>query len=265
MIRASLLISTYNWPEALDLTFRSLMSQTQLPMEVVIADDGSGPETKKVIDYHRTQLSIPIKHVWHEDIGFRRTVILNRAVRQADGDYIIQTDGDIILEPHFIEDHLREAREGFFIKGGRGMLSQSKAAAILRTKNISIPLFSLGVKPWINVIRFKLASPLFYGDPQSKNSMRGCNMAFWKKDFVAVNGYNNDMTQWGYEDSELGARLINFGIKRKRLKLTAVCYHIYHPFGYRERMDINRLIYEEAVKNKEVIGCANGYEQVALI
>ena len=264
MIRVSLLISTYNWPEALDLTFRSLMVQSQLPMEVVIADDGSGPETKKVIDYYRTQLSIPVKHVWHEDIGFRRTIILNQAISQLSGDYIVQIDGDIIMHPRFIEDHLREAREGFFIKGTRGMLSKSKSAEILRKKNISVPLFSWGVKPWINMIRFKQASHLFYGDPEKKDSMKGCNWAVWKKDFVAVNGYNNTMTEWGYEDSEMGARLVNFGIKRKQLKLTAVCYHIYHPFGYRARMDINRLIYEEAVKNKEVVACLDGYEQVDL-
>ncbi len=262
MIRASLLISTYNWPEALDLVLKSVKLQSQLPIEVVIADDGSKPETKIIIEYYRTQLPIPIKHVWHEDIGFRKTIIMNQAISQLNGDYIIQIDGDIILHPRFIEDHVREAEIGFFIKGSRGRLTQFKSADVLCTKNISIYPFDKGVKSTINATRFLLASRLFfYKDLHKTRNLKGCNFAVWKKDFIAVNGYNNALTGWGHEDIELGARLVNLGIKRKHLKMTAVCYHIYHPLNSRAQEDDNFRVYENVVKRK-TIRCTNGYEQV---
>ena len=228
MIRASLLISTYNWPQALDLVLKSVSFQSQLPLEVVIADDGSSIETKTLIDSYRQKLPIPIKHIWHEDKGFRKTIIMNQAVGQISGDYIIQIDGDIILHPRFIEDHIHEAKSGFFIKGSRGRLTKSKSAQVLKTKNIFINPFSPGVKSTINAIRYKAFSRFFYGEILETRNVKGCNFAVWKKDFIAVNGYNNALTGWGHEDIELAARLVNAGVKHKQLKMIAVCYHIYH-------------------------------------
>ncbi len=258
-IRASLLISTYNWPEALDLVFRSLLLQKKLPLEIVIADDGSGLGTRKLIDSYRNQFSIPVKHIWHEDEGFRKTIIMNQAVHQIDGDYIIQIDGDMILHPRFIEDHLQQAQPGFFIKGSRGMVSKEKSDEILRTKCIRVSPFDKGLKSKINGTRFTLASRLFYGDPKKTSDLRGCNFAVWKRDFVAVNGYNNSLIGWGHEDIELAARLVNSGIKRKQLKMTAVCYHLYHPLNSRQQEDSNYVVYENAVEKKTGY-CENGYK-----
>ena len=260
-IKASLLISTYNWPQALDLVFRSLLVQTKMPLEVVIADDGSKPETGKLIDSFRNRFPFPIKHIWQEDKGFRKTGIMNQSVSKIEGDYIIQIDGDIILHPRFIEDHLNKAQEGFFIKGSRGMLSQQKSEEILRTKCIQISTFDKGLNSKINGTRFPWASRFFYGDPRKTNDLRGCNFAVWKKDFIAVNGYNNFLTGWGHEDIELAARLVNSGIKRKQLKMSAVCYHLFHPLYSRHEEDNNFQAYEMTVKEK-VEKCNNGYEQI---
>ena len=118
-----------------------------------------------------------------------------------------------------------------------------------------------GVGSRINGTRFPLLSPLFYGDPSKTNDLRGCNFAFWKSDFVAVNGYNNELNGWGHEDIELAARLVNYGVKRKQLKMTAVCFHIYHKLASRSNEDNNLRVYQEVLE-KKIIRCANGIEQV---
>ncbi len=108
--KTSLLISTYNWPRALELCLKSVFYQIHMPDEILIADDGSTKDTKELIDSYRPLINVPIKHIWHEDQGFRKTLILNEAIRQGSHEYIIQTDGDIILHPNFIMDHLINSR-----------------------------------------------------------------------------------------------------------------------------------------------------------
>ena len=105
-MKVTILVSTYNWPAALELSLRSMFSQTVLPDEIVIADDGSTAETAELINRLKQETNIPIKHVWHEDKGFRKTIVLNQAIAQATGDYILQVDGDVILSPYFVQDHL---------------------------------------------------------------------------------------------------------------------------------------------------------------
>lgn len=114
-IKTSLLISTYNWCEALNLCLNSVLQQSQQPDEIVIADDGSREDTKLIITEFSKKSSTPVIHVWHEDIGFRKTIILNKAIAKCSADYIIQIDGDLILHKHFIKDHIRFARANMFV------------------------------------------------------------------------------------------------------------------------------------------------------
>src|SRR5690606_36898742 len=118
-LRTSLLISTYNWPEALELVFNSLSAQTQMPDEILVADDGSGKETTNLIENFRVETNIPLKHIWHEDEGFRRTFILNKAIAASESDYIIQIDGDCIMHKNFVEDHIKSTSENTFLFGSR--------------------------------------------------------------------------------------------------------------------------------------------------
>lgn len=255
----TLIISTYNWPEALALTLESILKQTELPHEIIIADDGSETSTKELIDQYIKKLPVPLKHVWHEDIGFRKTIILNEAVRQSSGEYIIQIDGDIILHPQFIKDHIKNAENGYFIKGSRGMLTAQKSTYILKTKDTSVSPLDKGLRSKINGTRLPYFSPLFYGKPKLSRKVKGCNFAVWKKDFIKVNGYNNALTGWGHEDIELAARLVNSNIKCRQLKMTAVCYHLYHPLNSRHQEDDNLQVYKKVVK-EGVKKCRNGYE-----
>ena len=111
----SLIIATYNWYQALELVLLSVSKQTILPDEIIIADDGSNKETKNLVEKYQKKLRTPIKHVWQEDEGFRKTKILNKSFFQAKGEYIIQIDGDIIIHSKFIEDHLKNAKKNIFL------------------------------------------------------------------------------------------------------------------------------------------------------
>jgi glycosyltransferase involved in cell wall biosynthesis len=259
--KCTLIISTYNWPQALNLVLMSLLEQTVLPYEVIIADDGSRDETRVLIDSYKKILPVPLLHVWHEDIGFRKTIILNKAFAQAGSDYIIQVDGDIMLHKNFVEDHLRHRKKGHFIKGSRGRLNKKLTERILNDKKISLCSLTPGVKSTINATRFPLLAPIFYKDDNLSRNVKGCNFAVWKNDFISVNGYDNDISGWGHEDIDLAARLINAGIKRRQLKMTAVCYHLHHEILSRNKEAENLDRYHEVVLNK-VRACKNGYKQL---
>ena len=247
-MNVSLLLSTYNWPEALDVVLRSIIRQSHLPDEVVIADDGSDERTATLIGNYAGRL--PIKHVWHEDKGFRKSIILNKAVREITSPYIIEIDGDIILHRHFVKDHLKAAERGFFVQGSRAMIGQRKSAQVLESKQLDFKAWSAGMTTRFNAIRFPLLSGLFKTDPQSSHNVKGCNLAFWLDDYKKINGYYNGFEGWGWEDYEFAERLINAGVRKKRLKWAAVGYHIFHPLSSRGNFAPNELIYRETVKEK---------------
>ena len=261
-ISNSLVISTYNLAKGLELCLLSILSQTKLPNEVIIADDGSNNETKSLIQAFQSAFSVPLIHVWHEDLGFRKTLILNKSIGMCKGDYIIQIDGDIILHPNFIEEHLVDAEQGYFIRGSRSSLNCKKTNELFQTKEIDLNFFSAGIINRFNAFHNKFFSNIHgaLSKPESSEDVIGCNMSFWKKDFIAVNGYNNEITGWGREDREFAARLINNGIRKKTLKYRAVCFHLYHSIYSRENDVKNIYTVKQVIENK-IKQCANGYLQ----
>ncbi|WP_299133607.1 glycosyltransferase family 2 protein [uncultured Tenacibaculum sp.] len=254
----ALLISTYNWPKALHMVLSTVQNQTVLPNEILIADDGSTEDTKKVIEEWKEKLTITIKHLWHEDKGFRKTIIMNKAIASSSSNYIVQIDGDILLEKHFIQDHIKNAKKGFFIKGSRALILKDRTERILNNQIFVLKEELKYVKNTINATRIPLFAPIFRKDKFKSNNVKGCNFAFWKKDFIAVNGYDNDMDGWGHEDIELAARLTNLGIKQRQLKMVAICFHLHHKFNDRGNENINYSKYLDVVKNG-VVSCKNGF------
>ena len=227
--KITLLISTYNWKESLKCSLTSAFRQTLLPMEIIIADDGSKEDTRELIEEMRQISPVPLIHVWHEDRGFRKCEILNKAIAKAQGDYIVQIDGDIVMEQHFIEDHANMMEKWYIICGSRVLLTKEITDKIL-TGIIKKPnVFSLPLGYALNGFRI---SPLrkYLAKRYAKDigHLRGCNMAFWKEDIIAINGYNEDLTQWGHEDTELGFRLYHKGLQKKVLKMGGIAYHLYH-------------------------------------
>lgn len=242
----SLLITTYNAPRMLELCLRSVMNQRMLPDEIVIADDGSGEETRRLIEEFSFESFVPLRHAWQPDEGFRAGAARNRAIAAATGDYIIQIDGDMILHPGFVLDHVRNARGGEFVCGSRVLLSPELTDELLRSGRIEIKPGEKGVKGSLNGRRIPWLTPLMRRYKSSDGSyVRSCNMAVWREDLLRVNGYNEDITGWGREDSELSWRLINAGVKKRFLKFGAVQYHLYHPERSRESDPRNIRLMEE--------------------
>lgn len=253
-ITTSLIISTYNWPEALNLCLMSIKSQTLLPDEIIIADDGSSGETKVLIGNFQRSFEVPILHVWQPDQGFQLSRIRNKAIARATKEYIIQIDGDLILHKKFISDHVDFARKGSYATGSRVMISEESSQELLKQKRINISIFSAGLSNKSNGIRSSflrkyLASRYRINDMYY---MRGCNMAFWRDDLLKVNGYNEEFVGWGREDNEIAVRLINLGISKRVLKFGAVVFHIHHKVTPRVSLDKNDQMLLSAIENKTV-------------
>jgi len=257
-IRTSILVSTYNWPEALNLSINSMLKQTVPPCEIVIADDGSNDETRLLIDKLQKHSTIPIKHIWQEDRGFRKTTILNKAIAQTTGDYILQVDGDVILSPYFISDHLEVAQRGYFVCGSRVKLSPATTQKIIASGTVHLNVWNMPLNFVFNCFRSRILRKFLAERYARKiDHLRGCNMAFWRDDIIRINGYNEDLTQWGHEDGELAFRLHFAGIKKKALKMGGNVYHLYHTEASRnnEQRHLDEL---ERVKREHLKWCDNG-------
>ncbi|MEG2514774.1 MAG: glycosyltransferase family 2 protein [Bacteroidaceae bacterium] len=240
-ITVSLIVSTYNWPEALNLCLESILKQTVQPSEILIADDGSTEATKKIIQQFSLLSQVPVIHVWHEDKGFRLAAIRNKAILQSSKKYIIQIDGDVLISSHFIEDHLYMAEKGCFVRGTRVNLSKRETKTLCETGQIpSTGKLHFTIKQPINAFRLPLYISRFITRKEmSGERVKGCNMAFWREDLIKVNGFSNDFKGWGHEDVELATRLVNSGITKKIIKFSAIVYHLYHGFLSRDNTDNN--------------------------
>lgn len=258
-MKTALLISTYNWPQALELVLKSVQAQKTQPDEILIADDGSGEETRQLIK-HFSAKGLPIKHVWQEDEGFRRTSILNKAVVQSQADYIIQIDGDCIVHPNFVCDHIKNMKENRFLFGSRVNIKKEALEPLFEIKNIDFSFFSRNISRRTRNLRVPFLTGFYKETAQLSKKVRGCNLSFWKKDFVAINGYNEDMTGWGKEDSEMVVRLLNNGVIGKRLRYAGIVYHIWHKESSRSKKNINEQIQQEAMDNG-LKRCKNGIDK----
>ncbi len=249
-MKSTLLISTYNWPEALELVLLSVLNQSILPDEVVIADDGSTDETSSLIAQFKAKFPIPLIHVWQEDDGFRKSIILNKAIAKANGDYIIQVDGDCILHKNFIKDHLKNRSLNTYLYGTRVNIKEFFLKTLFETKTIHFNFFSNGIKKRTRAIYSVILGSLSKPQEEYSEKFRGCNVSFYKSDFIAVNGYNEDFKGWGREDSELVIRFHNSNLRAKRLRYVGIVYHIFHQEKSRDRFDINDSIEQNTIKNK---------------
>lgn len=238
----SLITPTYNWPEALELLLLSVMNQTVLPNEVIIADDGSGIATKQLIADFQKRFPVPLIHIWHEDIKNRKPKIMNQAIAAAKYDYIVEIDGDIIMNKHFVEDHLTFAEKGHYLFGSRVNIQQKLLSDLFSKKIIHFNFFSKGIKKRGRTIRIPFLMNFAKSVDQRSSKLRGCNMSFWKEDFIKINGFNESLVGWGIDDSEMIQRLHNIGIRGKRLKNAGIAYHIYHKEQSKSHLEINNEI-----------------------
>lgn len=269
-IDLSVIISTYNQPEWLEKVLWSYEHQTFKNFEVVIADDGSGEATKMLIDQIQNEVSYPIQHVWHEDNGFQKTIILNKATVASKGHYLVYTDGDCIARKDFLQIHSENKEQGYFLSGGYFKLPMKISMIIGRKEIESQICFDID---WLKEhglkFSFKNNKITAKGFKQeflnavtpTKATWNGHNSSGWKTDILSANGYDERM-QYGGEDRELGERLFNSGIKAKQLRYSAICLHLDHTRGYvkPEMIEKNKQI-RTATKHQNIKRTLYGIEK----
>lgn len=233
----SILLATYNWPQALKLCLESLATQTDHHFEIIIADDGSTDNTKRLIETIKASHPISIKHLWQDDQGFRKTKILNQAIAAAHGNYLVFLDGDCIVQPDFVAEHRKLAQKGYLVTGSRVLLSESLTTELLTWPNWSFQKFYSSLlgrrlngginKYW--PLKIKLGDGSWRDYKQFVwRRIKGCNMACWKADAEAINGFDETMTGWGHEDADFVFRLQHHGIKRKSGSWSTEVLHLFH-------------------------------------
>jgi glycosyltransferase involved in cell wall biosynthesis len=232
--RVSLVVAVYDQPRFLELVLTSLAGQTLEDFEVVIADDGSGPAIREVIEAHRARLAQPIHHVWHPDEGFRKTVIVNRAVARSEGEILVFIDGDCILHRRFLERHHRRSRPGQLLSGRRVMLdaeiTRTLTAEDVASRRLESPAF-WWAKSLPGSRRRGLYMPWMFALNRAIRagySILGSNFSLPREDFLAVNGYDERILGRGLEDSNLDARLQKAGIRAAAISSEAIQYHLFH-------------------------------------
>ena len=257
-MKVALIITTYNWKEALECVLDSVLKQTELPDEVVIADDGSNDDTKQLIEEYKCKFPIPLIHCWQPDEGFQLSKSRNKAIAASTADYIVMIDGDMIIHRHFVADHKRAAKKGVFIQGSRVLLGERISNGIL-SKRVPVKLnfFSKDIKNRFNTLHLSLLCTLFSKTSNNLKRTRGCHLAFWRKDILKTNGFNEEFTGWGREDSEFTQRMLNNKINRIRLKFAAIAYHIYHNENSRNFLAANDSILNNTI-SKQLKYCSKG-------
>ncbi|PTM07929.1 MAG: glycosyl transferase family 2 [Bacteroidetes bacterium] len=259
---ASVIISTYNQPKWLEKVLIGYEQQTFKNFEIIIADDGSIQETEAVIKQFQESSSVTINHVWQEDKGFRKTRILNKAIKETQASYLIFTDGDCIPRADFVETHLKLKQDNCFLSGGYFKLSKQISEVISKDDIIEQRCFD---KNWLLKKGLKnsfktnkltasgLKESLLNTFTPTKATFDGMNVSVWKDDIIKVNGFDERMA-YGGEDRELGERLMNLGVKPIQIRYSAICLHLDHNRYYvnETALEKNKTIRKETKKLKSV-------------
>lgn len=263
-MKVSLLISTYNRPDALEACLRSVLRQTRVPDEIIVGDDGSGPETRRLVE--QLQAEHPgavILYEWQEDRGFRLARMRNRCIARATGEYIIQIDGDLILSRHFVADHVALARPGYYVRGGRIRLAEKSTARLLQTQ---APLrFYTPWRPAIHhdslkAVRMPLLGRIISPHYKRATTGLGANTAFWRSDLLRVNGYDENFEGWGGEDNDIELRLRAVGVRSFKLFHLGLAFHLYHGESSNPHYNQIKQYITAKLARKEYVAC-NGIEK----
>lgn len=183
------------------------------------------------------------------------------AIAQITGDYILQVDGDVVLSSHFVSDHLELAEKNYFVCGSRVKLSPEVTCRIMSSKNFKLNIWNMPASFILNSFRSKfLRHYMALRYAKKIDHLRGCNMAFWKEDLIKVNGYNEDLMQWGHEDGEIAFRLHFAGVKKKALKMGGAVYHLYHKEASKDN-EQRHLTELDKVKQEHLSWCDNGIDK----
>jgi glycosyltransferase involved in cell wall biosynthesis len=256
----SVVVTTYERPDALDAVLRGLAHQTDRNFEIIIADDGSGPATARAVEAWASRLAVPIKRVWHEHRGFRGGEIRNRGIRASAGGLCIFLDGDCIPRADFVARHRRLAEPGWFVTGNRILLSQQLTDTVL-PNGLGIENWGLGalvverlrggVNRLLPALRLALG-PLRRLQSNAWEGAQTCNLAVGRADLDRVDGFDAAYTGWGLEDSDLVVRLLHAGVRRKDGRFATDVLHLWHPKSDRSQLGANQTKLDEVVRGTRV-------------
>jgi glycosyltransferase involved in cell wall biosynthesis len=261
-MKLSLIVSTYNQPAVLEKVLLGISLMRDMPEEILIADDGSGPETRAMIDGWREKLRVPLHHHWHPDNGFLKTTILNKSVAAAEGDYLVFLDGDCVPHPKFIADHRKLAQRGYWVQGRRSFVKEKHVPAFVPGKTSVWAWAFMGRMARPHKI-FRAPLPAIFWD-HGQRGILGCNMAFWRDDVIAVTGFDEAYEGRGMgADSDLASRVYNLGRGRKFVYWHALVYHLDHPIAPRPHYDANRKRLDEVLRSGKT-RCEQGVDQYLL-
>jgi glycosyltransferase involved in cell wall biosynthesis len=244
----SIIVTTYDRPDALDAVLRSLARQTDPDFEVIVADDGSPPDTKALIDDWNGRVGRRLVHVWHPHQGFRGGEIRNRGIRASAGGYCIFLDGDCLARADFVATHRRLAEPGWFVAGNRILLSPELTAAVL-AEGVAAETWNFaaftrerlrgGVNRLLPACRMPLG-PLRKLRRHDWEGAKTCNLAVARDDLDRVDGFDASYVGWGLEDSDLVVRLFHAGVQRKDGRFATGVLHLWHAQGDRSQLAANR-------------------------
>ena len=226
----SVIVATYNRPRELGLVLEGLRQQRDAEFEVIVADDGSTPETRDGIDKVRGDFPAPLLHVWQEDQGFRLAAIRNRAIRKASGDILVFLDGDCIPFPGFLAAHRSSLEPGTYLTGQRLRLDESRSMS-LGTERIRqgglhrIPSLRERVRETFQRGR---ACTHRLRELEGRPKLIACNASAYHKDVLGINGFDEKFVGWGGEDDDFARRLRRMGLRPKSVIGRARCLHLHH-------------------------------------
>ncbi len=244
----SVIVSTYNRPDALRVVLDGLLRQTDRHYEIIVADDGSGPPTRAVVEEFAAKSPVPLHHVWHPDDGFRLSAIRNKGILQAKGSYLIFLDGDCVPQTDFVARHRMLSRPGMMMTGSRILLGEKLTAQVVK----GLPILDQGPAFWLAQRasgEVNKILPLFFRLPDMAQRLvpgfkwrgiKGCNLAAWRSDIEKVNGFDETFTGWGHEDADFVARLHNAGVSRKKGFWSTEVLHLWHREAKRDQESPNR-------------------------
>ena len=235
----SLIVTTYQWPQALARVLECLGRLDDPSFEIVVADDGSGPDTAEVIAAHARTARVPLRHSWQPHRGFRAAQSRNKAVAMSQGDYLIFLDGDCLARPDFLAAHRALAEEGWFVAGNRALLSQAFTAGLIDSPQAVADWSQRPLSGWlgarlrgdINRLAPMIHLPAGWQRKNKPREWRGAktaNLAVWRGDFLAIDGFDESYVGWGHEDADLAVRLIRSGVLRKEGRFAASVLHLWH-------------------------------------
>jgi len=260
-VKISVIVTTYNRPDALAAVLEGLLIQTDRDFEVLVADDGSTEETAELIRGFQARASFRLAHIWQEDLGFRAAAARNRALAAAEGDYIVFIDGDCVPPDDFVAYHRKLAEPGWFLAGNRLMLMQDFSEAVLREKT---PIHRWTVWDWLRarwqrhilrvlpLIRLPNWGPLRKLFPTRWEGAKTCNLSAYRADLLQVNGLDESYTGWGLEDSDLVIRLIRAGVLHKSARFSAPLFHLWHRENDRSHLEENKRRLDEVLQSRHI-------------